>query len=228
MSRAGGARFGARPSRRRIAGPSPRSCTRCGTSSDACADAAGAVPRRRADLCGRARRDRAGGFALPVGAPQIVDEVDAEGVFSLAHLPLLPAALALEGLAESADLVGHGLVGGRARQEAADPADAVGRRFSFTNRVFRRNSPNCCNEASSSRIGRPPRSPRGNRRARVPAGGRRPITLAVRALSAPVCGGVRRSWWNRQPQMSSQTSNWPCPHLPGLGVLRPPEPIHGI
>jgi hypothetical protein len=73
--------------------------------------------------------DGAGQCALPVGSFEKVDEVDAEGVFRLPDLPLLPTALALEVLTESADLVGHGLVGCRACQEATDPADAVRRRL---------------------------------------------------------------------------------------------------
>jgi hypothetical protein len=49
--------------------------------------------------------DGTGGSPMPVGATEEVDEVDAEGLFSLAHLPLLGAA-AFELLAESAHLVG--------------------------------------------------------------------------------------------------------------------------
>ena len=66
--------------------------------------------------------DGAGRFAVPVGPLQKVDEVDAEGVLRLTDLPLFPAALALEVLAESAYLVGHGFVGRGEREEAADPS----------------------------------------------------------------------------------------------------------
>ena len=68
--------------------------------------------------------DRTGGRAMPVGALEEVDKVDAEGLFGLADLPLL-TPIPFEVLAESAYLVRHGLVRRRPCQESADPPHAV-------------------------------------------------------------------------------------------------------
>jgi len=106
----------------------------------------------------------------------------------LAHLPLFPAALALEVLAESADLVGHGLVGRGARQEAADPADAVGRRLLLDEprlqeelaKLLQRGLELAHRQTTSAGLV-------GNGCARVSAEDRQPIALADQGLvSAPV------------------------------------------
>jgi hypothetical protein len=96
--------------------------------------------------------DGTGRAPMPVRSVEEVDEVDAQGVFGLAYLPVLPSTLALQALAECTYLVGEGFVRGGACEESAYPADAVGGRLSFTSCDFRRNSPNCCRDASSSRI----------------------------------------------------------------------------
>jgi len=67
------------------------------------------------------------GLPVPVRPLEEVDEVDAEGLLRLAYLPFLTTA-ARELLAEETDLVGQGPVRGRACQELAHPAHAVGRR----------------------------------------------------------------------------------------------------
>jgi hypothetical protein len=70
--------------------------------------------------------DGACGRAVPVGPVEEVDEVHPERVLGLTTLPVLTPA-PLEVFAETAYLVGQGPVGGGALQEAANPADAVGR-----------------------------------------------------------------------------------------------------
>lgn len=69
--------------------------------------------------------DGARGLAVPVRAREDVGEVDAEGVFGLADLPLLVAARALEVLAEAADLVLGRLRRRLPRQEVAHPPHHV-------------------------------------------------------------------------------------------------------
>ena len=56
------------------------------------------------------------GRPAPVGALQKIDEVDAEGLLGLPHLPVLPPPLALERVAELSDLVAE--AGGLARGAA--------------------------------------------------------------------------------------------------------------
>ena len=58
--------------------------------------------------------------AMPVGSLEEVDEVNPEGLFGLAHLPVLTAAVLVQLLAEPAHLVCHGLVGGRSRALSRD------------------------------------------------------------------------------------------------------------
>jgi hypothetical protein len=72
--------------------------------------------------------DGTGGLPLPVCSLEEVDEVDPEGLFGLAHLPLLTCTLAFQLLAKPAHLVRQGLVCGRPSEELAHPADAVRRR----------------------------------------------------------------------------------------------------
>ena len=69
--------------------------------------------------------DGARWLRLPVSALEEVDEVDPQRVFGLTNLPVRPSTFALEGLAESAYLVGQWLVGSGTSQETADPANAV-------------------------------------------------------------------------------------------------------
>ena len=70
---------------------------------------------------------------MPVCSLEEVDEIDAERVFSLTHLPILTVTAALQLLAEQAHLVRQRLF----RRRAA---------FSFTSWALRTNSPNCCND----------------------------------------------------------------------------------
>jgi hypothetical protein len=44
---------------------------------------------------------------LPIGPLEEVDEVDAQGMFGLPDLPVFPLALAFQGLAECAHLIGQ-------------------------------------------------------------------------------------------------------------------------
>ena len=46
-------------------------------------------------------------------------DLDPQGLFGLAHLPVLPAGVLFQFLAEPANLVGQRLIGGGARQEPA-------------------------------------------------------------------------------------------------------------
>jgi hypothetical protein len=62
--------------------------------------------------------DGTGWLPMPVCSLEEVDEIDPEGLFSLAHLPLLTFTVAFQLLAEPADLVRQGLVRGGARQES--------------------------------------------------------------------------------------------------------------
>lgn len=64
---------------------------------------------------------------MPVGALEEVDKVDAERLFRLPHLPVLDRAALFEVFAEPSDLIGQRLVGSGSVQEAAHPADVVGR-----------------------------------------------------------------------------------------------------
>src|SRR5206468_8899614 len=90
-----------------------------------------ASPDARAQLLERRERIRAAAFvddaahrpSVPVSALQEVDEVDPQRMLGLAHLPVLPDALAFQVLAEAADLVGDGFVRRRPRQEPANPPD---------------------------------------------------------------------------------------------------------
>ena len=66
--------------------------------------------------------DGTGWSPMPVCSLEEVDEVDPEGLFGLAHLPILASTVALQLLAEPAYLVRQRLVRGRARQESADPS----------------------------------------------------------------------------------------------------------
>jgi hypothetical protein len=164
--------------------------------------------------------DGADRCAVPVGAPQKVDEVDAERVLRLPDLPLLPAAFALEVLAESADLVSHRLVGGRARQEATDPADAVGRRLLLDEprlqeelaKLLQRGleiAHGHITSAASSATAVPVRRLRNVSRSRWHE------SLCQRPWAAGCCRPKRSC----QRWMSSKTSNWRRPHIPGLACL---------
>ncbi len=64
---------------------------------------------------------------VPVCSMEEVHEVDTKGLFSLAHLPVLAAAVPLQFVAEVARLVHERLLRGGARQEPADPAHEVRR-----------------------------------------------------------------------------------------------------
>ncbi len=89
---------------------------------------------------------------MPVGSLEEVDEVDAEGVFGLAQLPILAAAAALELFAESAYLVGQGSSeAGRVRNRGTHRAqyDAA---LALTSWALRMNSPNCGSDDSNSRM----------------------------------------------------------------------------
>ena len=90
--------------------------------------------------------------SMPVRSLENVDEVDAEGLFGLNHLPILTAAAPFQLFAEPPHLIRQRLVGGRTREEPAHLAHAVRRRPSPSRAAPRMNSPNCCNDVSSSRI----------------------------------------------------------------------------
>ena len=172
--------------------------------------------------------DRAGRCALPVGAFEKVDEVDAERVFRLPNLPLLPAAFTFEVLAESADLVGDGFVGGRVREEAADPAHAI-RRGLLPHKSCLQEELAKLLERSLELAHRRTTSAAlvGNGCASVAGEDRHPIALAVKVFAAAACG----CHWSvlleastpdviTDQQLALSTFARP-------GVLRPPEPIHG-
>ena len=72
---------------------------------------------------------------MPVRSLEEVDEVDAEGLFRLGSA---------SGSFEA----------GRIRNRRTD-ATQYWAAFSFTSRAFKRNSPNCCNDVSSSRTVHP-------------------------------------------------------------------------
>ena len=96
--------------------------------------------------------DRAARLSIPIRSPEKVDEGDAEGLFGLNHLPILTAAAPFQLFAEPPHLIRQRLVGGRTREEPAHLAHAVRRRPSPSRAAPRMNSPNCCNDVSSSRI----------------------------------------------------------------------------
>ena len=102
---------------------------------------------------------------MPVGSLEEVDEVNAERLFGLAHLPLLTLTAALQCFAEPAHLVRQRVVRRRAREELfkawwrgprqrnrRTQRTQYGAAFSVTSRALRTNSPNCCNDVSSSRM----------------------------------------------------------------------------
>jgi hypothetical protein len=70
--------------------------------------------------------DRTGRPPLPVRSFEKIDEVDAERLFGLAHLPILKR-VALQSFAESSYLIRQGFVRGGAREEAPYPTNGVGR-----------------------------------------------------------------------------------------------------
>ncbi len=65
---------------------------------------------------------------MPLGALEEIDEVDAERLVCLPHLPLLDTAVPLSLFAEPSYLIRQGLGRGRARQESSHPAHEGGSR----------------------------------------------------------------------------------------------------
>ena len=65
---------------------------------------------------------------MPVCSLQEVDEEYPQGLLSLAYLPLLDSAVALQVLTEPPDLVPQGFVRSLSHQESAHPAHAMRRR----------------------------------------------------------------------------------------------------
>jgi hypothetical protein len=64
---------------------------------------------------------------MPVRSLEEVDEIDAERLFCLAHLPARVSAVSLQRLAEPPHLVRHGLIQGRSRQKPPHPAHKIRR-----------------------------------------------------------------------------------------------------
>jgi hypothetical protein len=104
-------------------------------------------PHREGDV-----HDGAGRAPMPVRSLEEVDEVDPEGVFGLAHLPILTSTVAFQLLAELAYLVARGSSEAARVRNLRTQRTQNGAAFSLTSRVFRMNSPNCCRDASNSRM----------------------------------------------------------------------------
>ncbi len=93
-------------------------------------------PQARPQLLQRRQRarlplfvhDGAGGLPMPLRSLEEIDEVDAERLVCLTHLPVLGSAVPLQFLTKPPHLIREGLVRGRARQEPPYPAHEVGSR----------------------------------------------------------------------------------------------------
>jgi hypothetical protein len=145
--------------------------------------------------------------AMPIGPLEEVNEVDAEGVFGLAHLPVF-TAVALQFLAESAYLVSQGLVRGGSCQESADPAYAVRCRVLLDQLGLEDELAKLLQRRFELPHERTPLARRATDVPAMPPESEAPITLSAQVLAASVLAdfsfrGHLLSWMSRAPAIGA-------------------------